>query len=172
MATMRLRASYYQQFDADPSLDVPGEGYGGWQEADVEISAEHTAVVVMHAWDAGTQTQFYVSSNGFLSFGSGSSALTNQCPLPNATAPNNIVALMWDDLYPNYGSGGAAVNQTYMLRKIAMADTFTVNSFVAGPEDAVERHGLGGQVAGQHRHALEPRRRGNFRRGRHHGEQW
>ena len=63
MATMRLRASYYQQFDADPSLDVPGEGYGGWQEADVEISAEHTAVVVMHAWDAGTRAQYHGAPN-------------------------------------------------------------------------------------------------------------
>jgi len=51
-------------------------------------------------------TQFYVSSNGFLSFGSGSSDYTNDCPLPNANAPNMIVAPMWDDLYPNYGSGG------------------------------------------------------------------
>ena len=55
---------------------------------------------------AGTQTQFYVSSNGFLSFGSGSTALTNQCPLPNATAPDNVIPLMWDDLYPNYTTGG------------------------------------------------------------------
>jgi hypothetical protein len=58
MATMRVRAEYYQQFDADPRLDVPGEGYGGWQEGEIDLSAEHTAVVVMHAWDSGTQPQF------------------------------------------------------------------------------------------------------------------
>ena len=28
---MKVIASYYQQFDADPTLDVPGEGYGGWR---------------------------------------------------------------------------------------------------------------------------------------------
>ena len=47
-------ANYYQEFDADYSLDVPAEGYGGWMKGEVEISAEHTAVAVMHAWDCGT----------------------------------------------------------------------------------------------------------------------
>ncbi len=51
-------------------------------------------------------TQFYVSSNGFISFGSGSDDYSNDCPLPNVNTPNNIVAPMWDDLYPNYTSGG------------------------------------------------------------------
>jgi len=48
-----LNASYYQQFDAAPDRDVPGEGYGGWQRADIEIDLDHSAVVVMHAWDTG-----------------------------------------------------------------------------------------------------------------------
>jgi hypothetical protein len=55
---MRLNADYYQQFDADLRLEVPGEGYGGWRKAEIEISREHTAVVVMHAWNAGTPEQF------------------------------------------------------------------------------------------------------------------
>lgn len=58
MTPYRLMASYYQQFDADFRLDVPGEGYGGWKQAEIEIAPEHTAVVVMHAWDAGTREQF------------------------------------------------------------------------------------------------------------------
>jgi hypothetical protein len=58
MTSIRLPASYYQQFDADIQLDVPGEGYGGWRQEDVEISAENTAVVVMHAWDSGTPADF------------------------------------------------------------------------------------------------------------------
>jgi hypothetical protein len=58
MSTLRLPAHFYQQFDADFSLDVPGEGYGGWQCEEIEISREHTAVVVMHAWDAGTREEF------------------------------------------------------------------------------------------------------------------
>jgi len=55
---IRLPASYYQQFDADPRLDVPGEGYGGWKKSEIEISWEHTAVVVMHAWDMGTREEY------------------------------------------------------------------------------------------------------------------
>lgn len=51
-------------------------------------------------------SQFYISSNGFVSLGAGSSALFNQCPLPNSTVPNDIIALLWDDLYPNYTTGG------------------------------------------------------------------
>lgn len=58
MATLRLKARCYQQFDADYTREVPGEGYGGWQDGEIEISRERTAVVVMHAWDAGTREQF------------------------------------------------------------------------------------------------------------------
>jgi len=57
-AVIRLPAHYYQQFDADYSLEVPAEGYGGWKKATIEISREHTAVVIMHAWDAGTREEF------------------------------------------------------------------------------------------------------------------
>jgi hypothetical protein len=46
------------------------------------------------------QTEFYLSSNGFLSFGSGSSDLNNNCPMPGTDPPYNLIALMWDDLDP------------------------------------------------------------------------
>jgi hypothetical protein len=55
---MKVRASYYQQFDADFSLDVPAEGFGGWKQAEIEIAPEHSALVVMHAWDSGTREQY------------------------------------------------------------------------------------------------------------------
>ena len=55
---MKIQASYYQQFDADLSLDVPGEGYGGWQKSEIEISREHTAVVVMHTWEFGSAQDY------------------------------------------------------------------------------------------------------------------
>ena len=32
---VKVWANYYQQFDADYSRDVPGEGYGGWQRAEI-----------------------------------------------------------------------------------------------------------------------------------------
>lgn len=55
---LRIPAWYYQQFDADYSLDVPGEGYGGWKRETLEFSREHTAFVSMHAWDSGTKEAF------------------------------------------------------------------------------------------------------------------
>src|SRR6185295_9960673 len=57
MKPMHLPASYYQQFDADYTRDVPGEAYGGWKTADVELAPDHTALVVMHAWDGGSSQQ-------------------------------------------------------------------------------------------------------------------
>lgn len=55
MDALRVPASLYQQFDADYSLDVPGEGYGGWQKDELPFSIEHSALVVMHAWDVGSR---------------------------------------------------------------------------------------------------------------------
>ncbi len=55
---IKLPASYYQHFDADFKRDMPAEGYGGWKKADIEISRQHTALVVMHAWDMGTREEF------------------------------------------------------------------------------------------------------------------
>ncbi|MBN1661871.1 MAG: PKD domain-containing protein [Anaerolineae bacterium] len=52
------------------------------------------------------QTQYYVSGNGFLSFGEGASAHQAQCPLPDPTPPNNLIALLWDHLSSDYVSGG------------------------------------------------------------------
>ena len=58
MAEYRIKAQYYQQFDADLEAEVPGEGYSGWQTAPIEIAREHTAVVMMHAWDTGTEADY------------------------------------------------------------------------------------------------------------------
>ena len=48
---LSLPARYYQQFNADYDLAVPGEGYGGWQTAKLDFAWERTAVVCMHAWN-------------------------------------------------------------------------------------------------------------------------
>ncbi|MDD3049889.1 MAG: carboxypeptidase regulatory-like domain-containing protein [Candidatus Cloacimonetes bacterium] len=45
--------------------------------------------------------ELFVSSNGFVSFGEGSSSLSNNS-IPNPTIPNNIIAWFWDDLRANY----------------------------------------------------------------------
>ncbi|MCG3148675.1 MAG: hypothetical protein PCFJNLEI_02120 [Verrucomicrobiae bacterium] len=56
MKKLTLPASYYQQFNADYSLAVPGEGYGGWQTKTMDFAWEKTAVVVMHAWNIDDPT--------------------------------------------------------------------------------------------------------------------
>lgn len=58
MKTITVPTNYYQHFDADFSLDIPGEGYGGWKKADLPLNPHSTAVVVMHAWDCGTREQY------------------------------------------------------------------------------------------------------------------
>jgi len=55
---MHLPARIYRQFDADPARDVPGEGYGGWRSLEVDLAPEHTALVVMHAWDCGGPDEY------------------------------------------------------------------------------------------------------------------
>ncbi len=49
-----------------------------------------------------TYSQTFVSTNGFISFGSGSSAYTNT-GIPNSNAPNNMIAAFWDDLIVQSG---------------------------------------------------------------------
>ncbi len=56
--TFPVKAQYYQQFDADHTLEVPGEAYTGWQETTLDLSSKHTAIVCMHAWDNGTSEKF------------------------------------------------------------------------------------------------------------------
>jgi hypothetical protein len=53
-----IPAWYYQHFDGDSTLDVPEEHFGGWKKETLPFGFDHMAVVVMHAWDAGTPEQF------------------------------------------------------------------------------------------------------------------
>lgn len=46
---IKTMVKYYRQFDADYSLDVPAEGYGGWQSAELDFDPERIALVVVHA---------------------------------------------------------------------------------------------------------------------------
>lgn len=58
MKPIRLPAQLYRQFDADPARPVPGEGYAGWHTVEAELAPQHTALVVMHAWDCGQPHEF------------------------------------------------------------------------------------------------------------------
>lgn len=45
-------------------------------------------------------SDFYINSNGYVSFGSGSTIYTNE-PIPSPSNPNNLIALFWADLLPS-----------------------------------------------------------------------
>jgi len=47
-------------------------------------------------------TQFYVNTNGMITFGAGSSSLSDT-RIPSTSPPNNFVAAFWDDLNPAAG---------------------------------------------------------------------
>jgi len=49
-----------------------------------------------------TYTDFYINSNGYVSFGSGSTNLDG-APIPSPSDPNNLIALFWADLLPGFG---------------------------------------------------------------------
>jgi hypothetical protein len=51
---MRLLAQTYQQFDFGPELGTTA----GWRDVEIELAPQHTALVVMHAWDCGAPNQF------------------------------------------------------------------------------------------------------------------
>jgi len=46
-----IPAYYYAQQGADNRLPHPGLGFGGWGKTEIEIDWNHTAIIVMHAWD-------------------------------------------------------------------------------------------------------------------------
>lgn len=75
-------------------------------------------------------TSAYVSTNGFLTFGSSSTTLTAQ-QLPNTSTPNNIIALCWNDLlHSSVNSGvdtftvGSVGNRKFVIRFNAGAVAF------------------------------------------------
>lgn len=51
---------------------------------------------------------FRVAGNGFVSFTSNSGTLTN-ATIPTASEPNNLLALMWDDLRTAFGGGAGNI---------------------------------------------------------------
>ncbi|HIO71579.1 MAG TPA: PKD domain-containing protein, partial [Flavobacteriales bacterium] len=71
-------------------------------------------------------TQFWVSSNGWMTFTS--TVLSDLSPdaIPNTITPDNMIALAWADLSPNYGGTvsyktiGAAPNRILILRYVGV----------------------------------------------------
>ena len=104
--------------------------------APIDISANSTQVVLSDDSVSGAiplgfdfsffnndYSEYYISSNGFLKFGSG---LDDGCCggqlLPNTSTPNNLIAFAWDDLFPQgsgsitYATTGVAPNRIAVLQ--------------------------------------------------------
>lgn len=58
MRTIEVATHYYEHFDADFALEVPAEGFGGWQKRQLPLDPDTTAVIVMHAWDTGSRALY------------------------------------------------------------------------------------------------------------------
>ncbi|MEO0076698.1 MAG: kelch repeat-containing protein, partial [candidate division WOR-3 bacterium] len=99
-------AGYYWWIDSD----APGGPTYNW----IDISATGTDLpLTSGTWDDGyckipigfnftfydnTYDTVYVGTNGFLSFGTGSTSLGNT-NIPNSATPNNLICALWDDLH-------------------------------------------------------------------------
>ncbi|MCU0457074.1 MAG: gliding motility-associated C-terminal domain-containing protein [Bacteroidales bacterium] len=72
-----------------------------------------------------TYTQFYVNSNGQILFGAGAST-GDEVAIPNAAAPNNFIAALWDDLIVSssgkilYTTIGASPNRKLIIQATNM----------------------------------------------------
>ena len=97
--------------------DEPGGPVFNW----IEINSTGTSVDVSDDGNVGPFdigfpfefygnefTQFRIAGNGFVSFTSTSGTLTN-ATIPSTGEPNNLLALMWDDLRTAYGGGAGEV---------------------------------------------------------------
>jgi PKD repeat protein len=92
---------------------------GGTIVARGDDTSESVALSFPFTFYGNAYTRTFVSSNGFISFGSGYSSYAHGC-LPSPSIPNNAIYAMWDDLAPTGGSNG----NVYV--KAVDADTFVI----------------------------------------------
>jgi subtilase family protein/fervidolysin-like protein/ASPM-SPD-2-Hydin domain-containing protein/HYDIN/CFA65/VesB family protein/BACON domain-containing protein len=81
--------------------------------------------------------QFRVGSNGFLSFTSSSTDLSND-PLPSTNAPENLIAVLWDDLLVDPAQGGQVFYQSEPARLIVQWNNVMKYSEQSGPKFTFE----------------------------------
>lgn len=70
-------------------------------------------------------TTIYVGTNGFITFETGNSSLSNTA-IPSTSTPNGLIAALWDDLDP--GNGGNIYFQDFSSYSIVQFDSVRHNS--------------------------------------------
>ena len=107
------------------SVPFNAVGGGGW--TNVTLSDDQVSGAVPIGFNftffGNNYTNGYISSNGFFTFTSttASGCCSGQV-LPNASTPNDLIALVWNDLYPpgagtiRYKTIGTAPNRQYILQ--------------------------------------------------------
>ncbi|MBI4321997.1 MAG: carboxypeptidase regulatory-like domain-containing protein [Chloroflexi bacterium] len=78
---------------------------GGTIVAQGDDTYQYVALPFAFNFYGNTYSGLYVSSNGFVSFGSGYSTLSNSC-IASTSSPNNAIYALWDDLLPSGGGNG------------------------------------------------------------------
>jgi gliding motility-associated-like protein len=101
-------------------------------------------------------SNFYVSTNGFITFTAGQGSSFTSQNIPNAAAPNNLIALCWEDLLTNAGTityfvDGVAPNRKLVVRWtnstfFAAAGNFTGQIQLHETTNVIELH-LGSMTA-------------------------
>lgn len=92
----------YDWVDATGGTEISINSDDTYEEVDLDFNFQ---------FYGETYSRLFVSSNGLISFGSGSSALSNT-ELPNPNTPNNIIAAYWDDLHMGYSVNSRAYKYT------------------------------------------------------------
>ena len=102
---------YYKEFGADTSIVFTQADNGVSQIIDLPF-----AFPIFCA----NQSQLRLTSNGYLQFGASAFSLANNLTIPANLLPNNIIALMWDDLIDSLGTSsyftlGTAPNRRFVI---------------------------------------------------------
>lgn len=143
------------------TVEAPGEGYshGSATYAPIPLVAPITVSGLSDDNVVGSfpigftfnffgndYSNFYIGSNGFLTFNSGmpSGCCSGQL-LPSATNPNNLIAYSWEDLDP--GNGGApAINlvryetQGTAPNRVLIVDFYRIDHFSSGDNVTAQVH--------------------------------
>jgi len=103
-------------------------GGGGWTSVTLGDDQVSPALNIGFSFDfyCNPYTQFWLSSNGWMTFTSTTLSDLSEDAIPNVATPNNIIAFAWDDIAPNYAGTiayktiGAAPNRILVMRFVGI----------------------------------------------------